>query len=298
MPNYDAFFGGANGVPQPTEKNVELYSPKPKDGNNGVYSAIVRFVPYFKDPSKSTISKWQAYVKNPISKVGRTLDNYSDVNNPSQITNLYFRFKNTHVSTFEDYANEHLRSNQYHFSLVQVISDEKHPELNNKILVFRYSKTVYDKMAAELNPSIPGQYGINPFDPVHGRFFHLKVKEKGGYPDYADCQFFDLNQNGTIVPPGIRYVDATGNWNVATDQMTDAQKQSLFEYVSQNSPDLAKYNYREWSAEDREFVNAVLTISENYANTGQLTDPRTNTLQSSYAALSNPGQPAAPAARL
>ena len=292
MNNESVFFGGANGVPQQGESNRELYSPSYKNGKGGVYSAIIRFVPFFQDPNKSTISKWQSYVKNPITKVGRTLDNFSDINHPSQITNMYFRFKNTNVQTFVDYANEYLRSNQYHFSLVQIISDEQNPSLNNKIMVFRYGKTIYDKMQAELNPTIPGQYGINPFDPIHGRFFHLVVKEKSNFNNYDGSQFFDLNQEGRIIAPGIRYADAAGNWGVATDQMDENQRHILFDYVSKNSPDLSKYNYREWSQEDRDFVTSVLEISEHYANTGQLVDRNAGTLQSGYAALSAPGQPA------
>jgi len=295
MPNVNDFFGGANGVPQQSERNTEFYSPNFKNGKNNVYAAIIRFVPYFQDPSKSTISKWQSYVKNPITKVGRTLDNRSDINNPSQITNMYFRFKNTKVATFEDFANEHLRSNQYHFSIVQIIRDDQNPNLQGKFMVFRYGKSIYDKMQAELNPTIPGQYGINPFDPIHGRFFNLVVKEKGGFANYDDSSFFDYNENGTIVPPGVRYYDAANNYLYANDQMTDDQKQALFEYVSKNSPDLAKYDYREWTQEDRDFVASVLDICENYANTGQLVDRRTGTLQNAYASLANPGQaPVAP----
>ena len=57
------------GVTDQTQKgNTEVYKVSYKEGKNGVYRSIIRFIPNFADPSKNIMSKNVSFVKNPITQ--------------------------------------------------------------------------------------------------------------------------------------------------------------------------------------------------------------------------------------
>lgn len=255
---------------QPAAKggmSTNEYRPSPKDGKNGVYDAIIRFVPWIGNPSKSIMQKLQAWVKNPVTKNGMYVDDpRSGGQSESPVNQMYWSLINTNNAKFEELAKECLSTRNVYASLVQIINDAQHPELNNKILVFKFGKKIYEKLMAEQTPPIAGMVARNPFDPIHGRFFALKVVYQSNFNNYDQSSFFDYTgQAGDT--SGIRYQNAAGQWEVLTDS---SDKQYFAEWLAKTSPDLAPYDFQPWSAAVQQHVDETLRIIGNCVQTGTL----------------------------
>ena len=154
-------FGG-NATEEVSGKTSELYKVSYKNGKNGVYNSIIRFIPNPKDPTKSIYKKYVAWVKNPITNVGMYVDNYSSSTKRSPITDMYFKMTNTKVKAFEDMAKACLSSKVQYASFVQILADENHPELVGQIKVFIYGQKIYDKLHFEALPLLKwGRWSVH-----------------------------------------------------------------------------------------------------------------------------------------
>ena len=145
-------------------------------------------------------------------------------------------------------------------SLVQVIKDKQNPELDGKILVYRYGVKIWEKINAELKPMIGDKH--DPFEILNGKPFALVITKVSGYNNYDQSKFLD--QKIPLCIPS-----AEGKL-IPINQNSD--RKEVFEWVKENSPDLSKYQYKEWDNETHEYVNHVIaavtgkaSVSQNYA---------------------------------
>ena len=276
------------GAVEPESKiNTDVYKVSYKDGQNEVYSAVVRFVPFYANPAKNIMRKYTSWVKNPITQKGMYVDDPREVGQPSPVVDLFFELKNTKIATYEDYAKNYLSSKLNCSALVQIINDPQHPNLNGQIKVFTFGKTIWDKIHMEQFPTIPGQTGINPFDPFRGRLFSIYCTNKSGFNNFDNSQFFDnRDANGNLLPSGIWYTNPeTGQMECAQDGMN---RQYLVDYLTKNSPDLSKYDFQPWTQEQTQHVNETCSIIRGFMSTGRLESPNTNTQQAAMNVLQQP----------
>lgn len=239
------------------------FRPSPKKGQNGVYEAVIRFLPNPADPAnKSMIQKFTAYIIDPRNGQKKAIDDPRSIGQQSIIGNTFFALRNSGNPILAENSKQ-FSSKLSIYSLVQVLTCKSEPQLEGKILVWRYGLKVLEKINAEITP--PMGQGHNPFNLLTGRPFSLRVKEVSGFPNYDACGFFDLpiNQSGLR----IQYPDATGamQWSVVTPETVSTQQgqQSVFDYLSKNAPDMTQYEYRPWTAEDTQFVNEMVQIYSN-----------------------------------
>lgn len=253
--------------PMDNSSNSAEFRPSHKKGQNGVYEAVIRFLPNPSDPAnKSMIQKFTAYIMDPRNGQKRAIDDPRSIGQQSIIGNTFFALRNSGNSILAENSKQ-FSSKLSIYSLVQVLSCKSEPQLEGKILVWRYGQKVLEKINAEINP--PMGEGHNPFNLLLGRPFSLKVKEVSGFPNYDACAFFDLpiNQGGMR----IQYPDATGalQWMVVTNETvaTKEGQQGVFDYLTKNAPDMQAYEYRPWSAEDTQFVNEMVQLYSNPTTT-------------------------------
>lgn len=261
--NFDDFFNAKPVVQEQQTQQLTEFRPNPKKGQNGVFKAVVRFLPNPKDPAnKSVISKYYAYLKHPVNQVSMNIDCPSTIGQPDPIQNTFFTLRNSANPVLQENSKQFSRKLQC-ASLVQVISCESDPSLVNKILVWRYGTKISEKINTEMNP--PMGEGHNPFNLFTGRPFSVSVKEVSGFPNYDACNFFDL----AIEQSGMRIIvnNAQGQPQVAVvTQATIASEQgkaAVFNYLKENAPDTDKYEYHAWTAEQTEFVNDCIRIYSN-----------------------------------
>lgn len=263
MNSFNDFFNAAPNVEQTQTQVITEFKPNPKKGQNGVYKAVVRFLPSLTDPvAKSAIKKYTCYLENPITHTSKLIDCPSTVGEPDIIQNTFFALRNSSNPVLQENSKKFSRHEQYS-SLIQIVSCESQPELVGKILAWRYGSKIYQKIYEELHP----EYGApsNPFNILGTRVFALKVEEKGGYPNYDSCKFVDMD----LKTSGLRIV-VKNNAGEDTPYMvnqetiaTDKGKQVVFKYLQDNAPDMTKYEYQPWTAEITEFVNQCIQVYSN-----------------------------------
>ena len=263
------------GIQEEKPKETEVYSVSYKKGKNNVYKSVIRFLPWYQNPSKNVFDKYVTYLKNPINKqIGRYIDNPRE---DSPVSNMYWRLVNTGDPRFVDFAKEIFASKRQYAALVQIIQDEQRPELVGQVKVFKFGKSIMDKLKAEEKPVV-GQ-GINPFHPIYGRHFVLVCTEKHNFPNYDQSCFYSPQYSpGMLVPNAT-----TGALEPATEQ-TD--QQSIMNFLQTYSPDLTKYDVQPWSEADQKFVSEVLTTCENYIMGGAIAESSQVATQQSFAVLS------------
>ena len=236
------------GVKKEEKQNTEQYKVSFKEGKNGVYRSVIRFIPNYADPSRCTMIKSVYWVKNPITQKGMYVDDPRSVGQHSPVAEMYSNLYNTKIATYVDWAKQYLGYKKQYASLVQIVSDEQHPELVGQIRVFVYGKKVYDKLNNEEYPQGAGQQGINPFNPIYGRKFSIVCTNQSGFNNFDQSSFYDERNGNQILPSGMWYIDpANPNQYSVVDENTNPDV--LMDYLSKNSPDLSKYDYHYWTEE-------------------------------------------------
>ena len=303
MAKLNDLFGGTTATPENDSKTSEIYKVSYKNGKNNVYKSIIRFIPNPVNPANSIYKKYVSWVKNPITNVGMYIDNESNQTKRSPITDMYFKMINTKNKAFEDMAKKCLSSKVQYASLVQILQDENHPELVGQIKVFIYGQKIYDKIHYEEFP--PQGTGINPFNPAYGRHFSIVCTNQSDFNNFDNSAFFDeKDAQMQVQPSGMWYVNpATNQMEIVTDNVDG---DVLMKYLTDNCPDLSKYDYHDWTEDQTKHVQEVINIMNNYMMTGQIMTPQQSTYQQAAAVVNTPqapmfpginmNQPASPAA--
>ena len=88
------------GVKKEEKQNTEQYKVSFKDGKNGVYRSVIRFIPNYADPSRCTMIKSVYWVKNPITQKGMYVDDPRSVGQHSPVAEMYSNLYNTKIATY------------------------------------------------------------------------------------------------------------------------------------------------------------------------------------------------------
>lgn len=288
-------FNPTGGVKE-DRKNTDQYRVSFKEGKNGIYRSVIRFIPWYADPSHCQMEKEVSWVKDPITHKGLYVDDPKSIGEFSPVTDMFFKFYHTGIPSYVEFAKTYLGSKKQYASLVQIMSDEQHPELVGQIKIWVYGKKVQEKLHNEEFPP-SGQQGINPFHPIYGRKFSLICTNQSGFNNFDQSGFFDEKNGNQILPSGMWYVDPKNpNSYSIVDENTD--QEVLVEYLKTNSPDLSKYDYHPWTEEQTAHVQSVLANCANFMASGTLASatpaPATQAPTQPFIPGSQPAQGAVP----
>jgi gp32 DNA binding protein like len=156
--------------------------------------AVIRFLPapavdgddalpwvrIFNHGFKGPEGKW--YIENSLTTIGQK-DPVSEYN--SQLWN----------STADDnsparkQAREQKRRLNY-IANIMVITDQKNPQNEGKVFLYKFGKKIFDKITLAMNPQYQDEKPMNPFDLWNGANFKLKARKVDGYLNY-DLSSFD-----------------------------------------------------------------------------------------------------------
>ena len=225
---------------EPPKKKTDenIYSCNPKEGKDNVYKAKIRFLMNINNKNESIIAThyhWltDANGENPVYVVDP-----SSVGESSPISDLYWKFKKSTNAAEQNMADMLSRKTKY-YSLVQIVEDEQHPELEGKIKVFAFGTKIKNKIDEE---EADKDDGGNPFNILSARNFKLEVKVVGGYSNYDSCRFV-----------GSKCAISINGKSISEDK--DATR--ILDYFK-DAPSLDDYKYKPWSAEITEKVNKNL----------------------------------------
>jgi len=224
-------------------KDSGFYKPYPENGKDGVYSSLVRFLPNQADPELSKIHKYYVYLTDPTTGNGLPVDCPSTVGKKSILKDMFWKLKNSNSAADQDLAKNFSRKEDY-YSLIQVIKDSNNPELEGKIVIFKYGKKLNEKLEAQLKPS----YGdpVNPFDLFNGKVFSLSVRKVGEWNNYDQCSFV-----GDRAP-----IEIEGR----PMQKNQEDMATIIDYLKTGPQNLSSFAYQDW---DTETTNKVMEIIKN-----------------------------------
>lgn len=238
------------------EKEIIEWRPASKNAPNKQYTAVVRFVPWYQDPTNSIIEKFSAYLENPYQpNTGRTIDSPSSIGEKDPISDTYWALKNSGNAINVENAKKFSRTQKYSM-IIQVLQDSVNPKLNGRLLVWRVGKKVYEKIAAEMRPPMAGIQPKNPFDIINGRAFLVKITEVSGFNNYDNCQFVDLDKSQSCLKITEKQED--GTWKIIENVSETSDKQKVFDFLKTNSPDLNKFKYQPWDEDTTKYVDSVI----------------------------------------
>lgn len=271
------------------QANVTEFKPSSKKGTAGIYTAVIRFIPNPTDPAgKSIIQKYTTTLMNPYTNSYHTIDNPSSVGEPDPIVDMFFKLRKS-SSQLDVEKSKYFSRRKSYASLIQVIKCDSEKNLEGKILVWRYGVKIFDKICQEMNPPIGDPR--NPFDPVNGRLFNVKVTEVSGFNNYDQCQFLDLPASQS----GMR-IEINGKTIIVTQEIAENEqgRTAVFNYLKENCPDTTPYEYHSWDAKTTQIVDEIIRIYS-----GQAGQAATESYQQSAASLSDmmSQQSSAPAQR-
>jgi hypothetical protein len=226
--------------PERAASGRAIFKPESKSGKDGVYKAVVRFLPWHKDVKKSVMKKWSCWMVNPATNDGKMVDCPSTIGQKSIIQDLFWKFKKSD-SVAEQKMSENFSRRQRFASLVQIIKDDNNPENVGRIMAWPYGVKIHNKLQAEMKPEF-GKPHI-PFDLFEGKPFLVHVTQVAGFNNFDNSRFLD--EKSPVVIEGV---------TMEKNQESLAKIKTFLE----TSPDLASYDYQEWDQQTEDFVNEVI----------------------------------------
>lgn len=229
---------------QEVKFNEEFYLPTVKDEKckNGEYVARIRFLPnvFSGKERKDRIVVPNYYAVDPAKPENRKYYHAITRGKGNDIASnaffmYYFKESKTYVPDAPIEVREackQFRRNVHYYSLVQIITDKQHPELEGKILIFRYGKQVNQILDQLIkgDPAI-GRKSVIPFDPFNGKDFILKIS-KGTNDEKQDVNsFLHSSFDDGIIPISLD----GGKTRV---QNTPEDKKKIYDWLVANSPKL------------------------------------------------------------
>lgn len=242
---------------------TKYYKPSPDSGINGVYKAVVRFVPYVKSKEHSLITKYETYLKDPETGTGKYVDSYRTINEKCPIQDAFFTCYHSKDASIEQHKDE-FSQRQQHYANVQILQDPNKPENVGKIMTWKFGKKIHDQIEAEENPG-PGKRKRKPFDVFEGRPFSIEIYKKGDWPNYDRCKFIsadDLIDCPSYLGPNGQELD------VNRDNPEDVKVYA--EYILENSPDITVNAFKPWDDETKDYVTRVINTLLNNEGSSQI----------------------------
>ena len=219
-----------------------IYKPYPELGKDGVYKALIRFLPNIANPKKSKIHKYYVWLKDPVDSSNLVADCPSTVGKKSILKDIFWKLKNSPSAKDQELAKSFSRKEDY-YSLIQVVKDPNKPELEGKVMVFKFGKKVADLIEQQIKP----EYGspCNPYDLFDGKNFGVHVRKVGDWNNYDLCQF--VGEKGPI------------SINGQPVEKSEADQKRIVEYLKTGPQDLVeKYDYKEWTDEERDKIMSII----------------------------------------
>lgn len=256
-------------------KDLEFYKPYAENGKDGVYKSLIRFVPNPVEPAKSKIHKYYVYLKDPVSGDQFSVDCPSTVGKKSVLKDLFWKLKQSHSAADQELSKSFSRKEDF-YSLIQIVKDPNKPELEGKVMLWKFGKKVNDMIESQIKP----EYGeaCNPYDLFGGKLFAVHVRKVGDWNNYDMCQF--IGERMPIEIDGKKM------------EKTQADMDKIVEYLKTGPNNLTSFDYKDW---DDELTEKVMTVIRNTVPDGRLINEITSGVNSSKSSSQSAPRPQAAA---
>ena len=233
--------------PQSTGSNT-MYKPTADDGKDGTYKALIRFVPNVENPRNSLIKKYVNWLTGPDGD-SKLVDSPSSIGESCPIADAFWKLRKSD-SAVDRKASDKLKRREQYVSLVKIIKDPQHPELEGTYRIFKFGYKIKEKVDAELKPDFGEPTQV--FDLFEGKNFELIITRQNDYNNY-DKSKFSSSKSAVVI----------GEKNKPAERVEEDMNAIKAEL--ENAPSLKSFEYQSWDEPTREFVNSVIKM---YLNPG------------------------------
>jgi hypothetical protein len=92
------------------------------------------------------------------------------------------------IDSDKEIARKRKRKTSYVANIV-VLQDQKHPENEGKVFLFKFGQKIFDKIVDKIKPQFEDEQPLNPFDPWEGADFKLKIRQVDQFANYDKSEF-------------------------------------------------------------------------------------------------------------
>lgn len=170
-----------------TFKN-DFYDPKPEEGKDGIYSALIRFLPINPEKGYQYIKKYTIWIPAEYTGTGKLMK--VDLSNDGSdiVNDTYWKLKNSDSAINQENAKKISRTVEC-YANVLILKDPQHPEYDGTIRVFKFKTKIENKIKEEQHPTDGFTDPCNVFNPLAGKDFVLSVSTVGGFRNYDMSKF-------------------------------------------------------------------------------------------------------------
>src|SRR5210317_1786334 len=134
---------------------------KPELDKTGNGYAVIRFLPAVSGEELPWQRVWSHAFQGPG---GWYIENsLTTLNQKDPVSEENTRLWNTGVDSDKEIARKRKRKLSYYANIL-VVSDPKHPENEGKVFLYKFGKTIFDKITEAMQPAFEDEAAINPFD--------------------------------------------------------------------------------------------------------------------------------------
>jgi hypothetical protein len=218
-----------------------IYKPYPELGKDGVYKSLVRFLPNITNPKKSKIHQYYVWLKDPVDGANHKAICPSTVGKKSILKDLFWKLKNSPSAKDQEISKAFSRKEDF-YSLIQVVKDANRPDLEGKIMIFKFGRKVNDMIEQQIKPEFGNP--SNPYDLFEGKNFGIQVRKVGEWNNYDLCQFVGDKMPIMIEGEAV--------------EKTESGREIVTKYLKTGPLDLDKYDYNDWSDEESEKIMRII----------------------------------------
>jgi hypothetical protein len=233
------------GQKQTKKSDPNVYDPDP-NAHNGSYKSVFRFLPYIFDKKISKYTKYSAKFWNPLTKESLIIDCPSNVEQPSilwTIESVLRSLKKEEPELVDEIGKNFSRWYTHH-SAVYIKKDPQRPDLEGKILIFKFRNQIDQVIDQQMNPEeidgLETVKKVNPYHLLEGKDFLCVVgKKTKDFRDWSKCKFMD-----EVTP----FVFKVGDKQVQVKNEEKAVK-LVNEFLTKNTPKMDEYMHQDWTEE-------------------------------------------------
>lgn len=166
------------------EDNNFFKLERDKTGNG---SAVIRFLPKHDQDDLPWVSIYSHAFQGPGAR-WYIENSRTTIGDRDPVSELNASLWATGIDADKEVARKQKRRLHY-IANVLIISNPAKPELEGSVMAYKFGKKIFEKLTDTANPTFPDDPAINPFDPINGANFKLRMRQVEGYPNYDKSEF-------------------------------------------------------------------------------------------------------------
>ena len=157
-----------------------------KAGNG---SAVIRFLPKHPDDELPWVNIYSHAFQGPTGR-WYIENSRTTLGEADPVAERNGELWKTGLDSDKEIARKQKRRLHY-IANILVVSYPAKPELECSVLKFKFGKKIFEKLMESANPTFEDEKPLNPFDPIDGANFKLRMRQVEGYPNYDKSEFAD-----------------------------------------------------------------------------------------------------------